>query len=219
MRIEQLAFDFDALMAEDAPPKPGYTGRAPLEFTTDYFTPDEIAEAWAEAVERRGDTWPRRYQLHGWHTGFLDGFVNDQTLGHSFYLVSAELRCDCKFDYRVVADYIDAGRCTCLGSLLYQANCEECRWHAIGGENDVVEAWHDHAWPGWRDLPALPHEHGAHDGAKWSKKAAAWIAANQPAEWQVPGAPIRTWRTPMGTRHVNRRSPWGGYDLSAGVES
>src|SRR5690606_28014897 len=35
-----------------------------------------------------------------------------------------------------------------------------------------------------------------------------------PIEAQFEGAPIITQRSGLGTRHVPRRSPWGGYDLS-----
>lgn len=70
-----------------------------------------------------------------------------------------------------------------------------------------MEAWHDHAMPGWRDLPVRP------SGLK-AAALEAWLDA-YPSGWKRPGAPIRTVRDPHGTRHVPGRSPWGGYDLAA----
>ncbi len=41
--------------------------------------------------------------------------------------------------------------------LRYQANCAPCRWHHLAPDSEaVVEAAHDHAMPGWRDLPVMP---------------------------------------------------------------
>ncbi|WP_240739967.1 DUF6349 family protein [Leucobacter triazinivorans] len=103
------------------------------------------------------------------------------------------------------------------GDLLYQANCEPCGWHSVSNtENDVVEAWHDHGVPGWRELPIIPAQIRVSDGSGGlTKIARAWIAKHYPTHMQIPGAPIITERARYATRHVNGRSPWGGYDIAS----
>lgn len=101
------------------------------------------------------------------------------------------------------------------GGMLEQMVCEPCEWHVIGDENSVIEQWHDHAVPGWRDLPVLPATIRVRDsGSSLSKLAMKWITERYPQHMQVPGAPIITERDSYGTRHVHHYSPWGGYDLS-----
>lgn len=98
---------------------------------------------------------------------------------------------------------------------MYQAICEPCGWNGITDrENDAVEMWHDHALPGWRELPIVPSRQRMIDKDGLSKAAKKWISEHYPPSMQVPGAPIITERRPFGTRHVPGRSPWGGYDLS-----
>ena len=98
---------------------------------------------------------------------------------------------------------------------MYQAICEPCEWNGITDrENDAVEMWHDHALPGWRELPIVPSRLRMMDKDGLSKAAKKWISEHYPKSMQVPGAPIITERRPFGTRHVPGRSPWGGYDLS-----
>jgi hypothetical protein len=78
----------------------------------------------------------------------------------------------------------------------------------------AVEAWHDHAWPGWRDLPILPLTPQTDRTDKGtSKRARAFFEAEYPTEFQQSGAPVITQRSRFGTRHVPNYSPWGGYDL------
>lgn len=198
---------------KDFEPEPVYTGRAPLGFTMDYFTPDELIEAHAFAGRGR-HTWESAITLG------LCGFAP----GHSIHVLSVDLRCRCAFPY-LTSEWEKIGPCQCVGDYLFQANCVECRWHVIGSERDAVELWHDHAWPGWRDLPILPADLAPHGGGLGShamdkagaKRARAWVTANYPPEWQVSGAPVRTERRPMGTRHVPGYSPWDGFDLCAAV--
>lgn len=105
--------------------------------------------------------------------------------------------------------------CTCLGELMYQTICDPCEWHGItDSENDAVEMWHDHALPGWRELPIVSSRLRVMDKDGLSKATKKWIGEHYPKSMQVPGAPIITERRPYGTRHVPDRSPWGGYDLS-----
>lgn len=197
----QLAFDLDALIHEaDVAAAPAWTG-APLHFTTVYHPPAElIAALERSAFEHRHSG---RFGGHNmWHPAITLDHANDPP-GHDLTLLSADLRCDHHEE-----------SCACVGDLIYQAICEGCAWHHIGDEPAVVEAWHDHAWPGWRDLPVVPL-----GLARWDdqtqpvKKLIVWLTEHQPADWQTPGAPILTERG-LGTRHVPRRSPWGGFDLS-----
>lgn len=93
--------------------------------------------------------------------------------------------------------------------------CESCDWHQVNvGENTAVESWHDHAVPGWRELPIVPAHIPLSDGTKLTRTAEAWSSDHYPIEAQFEGAPIITQRSGLGTRHVPGRSPWGGYDLS-----
>lgn len=200
----QLAFDIDTLIHDaDLQAAPPWTGPAPLCFTTDYYTPDELGTAFRRWQFEAGSFGciPRS---HMWHPAITMERANTDTPGHDLTVLTADLRCE---------HYGE--RCQCVGDLIHRAICETCRWHADGTEAHVVAAWHDHAWPGWRHLPVVPTE-----VVKWDdrgrpgKKLAAWIEQNQPTRWQVPGAPIITVRAQHGTRHVPRRSPWGGFDLS-----
>jgi len=197
-----------------------YGGPAPLSFTADYYTPAELLAARAHLSRVLGNGWPRRAPNHTWGLAITLGWCGHAP-GHSLCVLTADLRCACRFPY-TWAEWDEIGPCYCVGDLLYQANCEECRWHTIGSERAVVEAWHDHAWPGWRDLPVVPFElcdrTGGMDPAraldkKGAAKARAWVIEHYPAEWQVSGAPVRTEREPVGSRHVPGYSPWGGFDM------
>ncbi|MGD9429986.1 DUF6349 family protein [Arthrobacter russicus] len=81
-------------------------------------------------------------------------------------------------------------------------------------KNTAVEAWHDHALPGWRRLPIVPARVRVRNDKGLTKQAREWITDHYPASAQVPGAPIITERGEYATRHVPNYSPWGGYDLS-----
>ena len=128
-------------------------------------------------------------------------------------------------DLRCTAGLHDADRaplglgriCQCVGSTTSQMICAACSWHFIGEESAATEAWHDHAFPGWRDLPILPDKlRGQMGTRKMTPKLEEWFEAHYPTEFRVPGAPILTTRGKYGTRHVPNYSPFGGYDLSAG---
>ena len=126
-----------------------------------------------------------------------------------FDLFTADLRCE------PWTDREPHSGCQCVGDLTYQAICEPHRWHLIASdENSAVEAWHDHAFTGWRDLPIVPALFRSIDQPGLSKAAKKWIAENYPTSTQVVGAPVITERSNSGTRHVPGRSPWAGYDIS-----
>lgn len=209
----------------DFEPTPTYEGRAPLNFTRDYFHPDELAEAtrWLR-VEEGMSFGSAAGRIHTWQLGLTTGWcVPEGAADHSMCMLVCDLGC-----FGIDGHGIDYGYrrnyplspdeqlsrptlCTCVGGSIYQAVCSTCEWHHIGvTESEVVEAWHDHAFPGWQELPVAPKDLDP-------KRLAKWAGETYPAEWQVRAAPIRTLRGPYGTRHVPSRSPWGGFDLSAGA--
>lgn len=181
----------------------------PPHFTQEFYTPDHLRDAWRAWTDRHTH-FDSIQRSHMWHQIGLGGYVQ---LGvHSIEVFDAELRPG----FLPGGGYTDPRTiCHGPGDLLYQAICEPCRWHTFGTEPEVVEAWHDHAAPGWRHLPVIPAE--VRDGiqmGKPNKAAMAWIEEHYPSEWQQPGHPILTKRERPGTRHVAGYSPWGGYDLS-----
>ena len=127
-----------------------------------------------------------------------------------FVTMHADLRCTVTYDH--------PRGCSCVGALLHRAQCEPCEWVAVGDENTVVETWHDHAWPGWRDLPVMPLKTGEFPDTH-ARRRQRWASEHQPAAWQAYGAPIRTAREGHATRHVEAKSPWKGYDLAAAEDA
>lgn len=200
MTAAQLTLDFAGTLP--APALPPWTG-TPLRYHTAYATPAEHAAAIERWIEEHG-TFGFIPRSHMWRAQLTARTVD----GHVLQMLQA--------DARRRGDEHDAA----LGSLvpdrlMYQANCEPCRWHVIvESENEAAEAWCDHAFPGWRDLPVMPERIRAQDWTKPGKAAVAWIAEHVPAEWQRPGSPARTARTGIATRHVPGGSPWFGYDMA-----
>ncbi len=104
-----------------------------------------------------------------------------------------------------------AGRCGHDGADVYRGCCLGCDWEGPVrvGENAAVEDACDHAYPGWRALPVLPQVPGGDRAVKtWLEKAKAVY----PPGWIEAGGPVRTARTPPGTRH-HLAPAWGGYDM------
>jgi len=200
--ITQQSFDIDALLHDLAVEQaPAWTG-APLQYTAEYHSPKELDDAW------------RQYQFingifgcvpnsHMWHRAVDSAWTGDgadvAVDGHTAHRFTVDLGCFCKRPY--------GDRCSCVTARLHQIVCDQCRWHQIGTEQHTVEAWHDHSFPGWRQLPVVP-------ATVTGKARLRWIEQHYPATAD-PGFPIRTERSGAGTRHVPGRSPWGGYDLSA----
>ncbi len=206
----------------DFEPKPVYTGIAPLNFTTDYFHPDDLAAAdsWLRDVEglHYGSAVGR---IHTWRKGNSTGWVFREGDGaHDLCLLICCLSC---YGYpthdhdRTRTQGETLRTCSCIQLTLNQAVCTACEWHHIAEtESECVEAWHDHAWPGWRTLPTLPDKlRGKMGTTKMTAKLEDWFEANYPAAFRTPGAPILTDRERHGTRHVPGYSPYGGFDLAA----
>lgn len=207
MTDEQLAFDIEGMLheaaVEDAPEWRG----APLHFTTAYYSPSDLDAAiahWQFLHRLDGSRWDSRM----WHRAIaVPGGVDVGE--HGFDLFTVDLRCD---PWKHPEPHAD---CACVGDLTYMAICEPHAWRVIASdENAAVEGWHDHAFPGWRDLPVVPARLRNTDEIGLSKAARKWVELCYPASMQAVGAPVITERTGIGTRHVPGRSPWGGYDIS-----
>lgn len=167
----------------------------PHQFTvsTD-VTPEELLELSETYQPWATDTFIR---YRGWSPALCNGVNRDST--HPFALFDADLRC---------AHTRDAA-CTCLGGLLARGYCFTCQWWTpiCTDENTAVEAYHDHCWTGWRNLPICAQR-------MTPAGSRAVLPDTYPPEWEIPGAPVRTWRKKYGTRHVPAYSAWGGYDLA-----
>ena len=210
-------------------PKPIYQGRAPLGFTQAYFHPDDLERAHAWEVLERGSFGSAVGAVHTWHAGNLQGWMVPETAEHSMWLGSCSLECFGvgHYPHNIPTEDREAARlaghrlqaCQDVQATLVQAICTVCEWHVIAdsyhGETAVVEAWHDHAFPGWRDLPVIPCDIGTQLGGekKDRARAVAWIEEHYPAGWQREFAPVLSERRSYGTRSVPGRSPWGGYDI------
>lgn len=216
--MSQLSFDIDEMIhAVDVATAPEWTG-APLRFTATYRDPEELTEAFARWVFENG-RFDCLLRSHMWSPSYFLDRANQHTHGHDLRVFSADLRCRCWPNFKgTAAQWAESGRCSCVGGLITHAVCSNCRWHHIGNETQVVEAWHDHAWADWRSLPVVPQKvQRRKDNGAPMPALTRWINENYPDAWQIPGAPILTQRTPPSTRHVPRRSPWGGFDLSAQI--
>lgn len=204
MTAEPTLFEFETFEREAVAATP-WTG-APLAYTTDYHDPADLIAAFERYTAEHGHfaCIPRSHMWHPSITGRDDQPAID---GHELRLFQADARCEEK-DHNHQAAPLP-------GQLLTQGVCGPCRWHSIDrSEQRIVEAWHDHAMPGWRDLPVMPDELARFDSPKHTAAAAAWIAETYPERWQRPGVPIRTTRAQHATRHVPGRSPLGGYDMA-----
>lgn len=204
---EQLTFDIEGMIHDAAvAAAPEWTG-APLHFTTAFYPPSELDAAFEhwQFLHARDSV---RISSRMWHRSITVA-EGGEVSGHGLLLYTADLRCE-RWTH---ADREET--CMCVGELIYQSICGPCEWSAIADrENHAVELWHDHALPGWRDLPIVPSRLRMADKDCLSKSAKKWITEHYPKSMQVPGAPIITERRPYGTRHVPGRSPWGGYDLA-----
>lgn len=170
---------------------------APLSFTVEIHARDEFEKANKRWSFERGNLGarPRSHMWSSW--GYEYGNNRIMTGAHETFMMSADTRCD---HHRQ--------NCACVGSLLYRIYCEGCGYVTAihQNENAAVEDHLDNCWAGWRDLPfitATPKDGG---GYRYS------VPKDYPEAWQVDGAPVRTTRVPMATRHVPGRSPFGGYD-------
>ncbi len=204
---QDALFDLDELRREAVVAAP-WAG-APLGYTTDFHTAAEFAAAMERWIAEHGQ-FGCAVDSHMWTPAAC--YVPPPAVnGHGMVLLNAEGRRAWRDDDPSLPD-----------GMVYQAVCEECRWHAIeASENAAVEAWHDHALPGWRDLPVLPSGLRRCAGGlslsaqrRHDAKVRDWIDANYPPEFVVPGVPVLTMRGGIGIRHVPGGAPTGGYDVA-----
>ncbi|MFF0770911.1 DUF6349 family protein [Nonomuraea wenchangensis] len=95
---------------------------------------------------------------------------------------------------------------------LYRGACLGCDWEGETrpSNGDAVEDAHDHAWPGWRDLPAVKPPKSNY--ARWLVE----VGRAYPPGWLEAGGPIVTVRADSRfSRHLPGKAPGGGYDLAA----
>jgi len=121
--------------------------------------------------------------------------------------------CDCNHAGR---------RCYDVGGLVQRGACYGCIWEGPVRDNTstAVEDAHDHAWPGWRDLPVVsrPPSDDSRGKARQIKLREQWKAdvdAAYPPGWLESGGPIVTERPANARRDVPGGSRHGGYDLAA----
>jgi hypothetical protein len=200
----QMAFDLDVLMREQVAARP-WSG-APLTYTADYYTPAELEAAFDRYVAEHG-RFASYVNSHMWALSMtLKPF---EAGAHSIHLLSADGSCELPEHTHAEGELPGAGVC--------QANCTSCRWHSIHtSENEAVEAWHDHALPGWRELSLVPStltKPGWDMERKSREKVMAWVEEHYPATFLERGSSVRTVRPRYGGRHVPNRSPQGGYDV------
>ena len=139
-------------------------------FTFDILAAEEMDRAW---------TWWRRTNgrfgawllFHQWRVNDLSS--SPLASGHECMTTQAYLGCP-------PSAHTSAGKCSCVGGDVWRTVCPPCGWasEVLTAEQDAVEAWHDHAWPGWRDLPAVECQ-GACPTATWGKQ----LEAVYPAGW------------------------------------
>jgi len=195
---------------------PEWTGVPLGRLTTTYWHPDELDAAWRRWIEVNGH-FNSIFLSRMWHRSYTAprAVIGD----HSTDQYDVDLRCAAGAHQEHRATLGLGKICQCMGGTLTQIICSVCSWHHIGTEHEAIEAWHDHAFPGWRELPVLPAAlRGSMGGTRMTPKVEKWLEANYPESFRIPGAPIRTEREQFGTRHVPGYSPFGGYDLSIGTK-
>ena len=215
--MSQMTFDIDRLLrAVEREALPTWEGMPMFQYTTSYFSP---AEHEAMFARRKLEDYHYTKARHTWGRAMCLDLPGETEDGHTFVAYSADLRCFCSFAYPTVTGFEEGGGCRCVGKLLTKVVCAGCNWHHIGGdETQAVEAWHDHAFPGWRELPVFPAKlRGSMGSRELTPKREDWLEAHYPADFRTPLAPILTDRGQYGTRHVPGYSPLGGFDLWNGV--
>lgn len=151
----QLAlFDVAELEREEARAHLSEWEGAPLRFTTDYYPPAELDAAFEHWCSLNGH-FGLIDRSHMWHR--YSWGRDEVAFGeHSIAVFKASLRAEVPMVSPV------------------QAICEPCQWHHVcGGESEAVEAWHDHAVRGWRELPVMPFEIQVRD----EKASPSWRAS------------------------------------------
>lgn len=175
-------------------------------YETDPDKLDAIHKAWGDAYcGRKGAGWRR---FPGWHES-MTGRNIAKNSPHPSFTYWADL--ECRHWIETTVEQRQRGYCQCVGKgMLYRLYCSGCEWWTPthDGENAAVEAYLDHCWPGWRDLPVLEGKTKGYDYLYT-------YPDGYPEGFKTPGSPIRDCRgqTKWATRHVPGGSPFGGYKV------
>lgn len=189
-----------------------YTGRAPLGYTEEYFTPEELL--YASLYNRRS------FHLRGEVGARLVGLWEPAiTAHHSVYAywepeIGAMVDQGLDMWIHSAVESPDYGLflfdCSHKGGFKSMVICPQLKWHYIGAsEVEVLMAWHDRVWPGWRALPVVA------DARKGSRYPVGKLPEDYPTDWRFPGAPIIEDRWGAVSRAVPGYSPWGGVAFAA----
>lgn len=204
-------FDMDEYAREAVRATPWHG--APLCYTADYHTPQELIEAYDRYIAENG-RFGCAVRSHMWRYQTRAGEQPQASVlrdGHELWTFSADGRCD-EADHHHEDGELPGG-------FMYQAICPPCGWHLIGQETEVVEAWHDHAMPGWRDLPMIPAKIADNTNEKRQRLALdTWLLTHYPTAWQREGSPIITPRRgARGMRAYVVSYPYHGYNFGREV--
>ena len=206
---DQAAGQLDLFAEYEAAEQQRRAAEAPSLFDAShqgYFTRIAALQQWKQDYGNFGC-----YQRsHAWHAE-LTAQAEQPTEACRPTILMADLRCD-HFD----------GDCMCVGDLVYRGACLHCPWEGpVRDEaNLAAEDAHDHAWPGWRDLPIAPRRPESGTNSKHRQALARWtktVTDTYPDQWLESGGPIRTSRRRYGTRHIPNHTGFGGYDLCGEV--
>lgn len=190
------------LLIPDPPPAPIVSNQTRIPdligFTMSITDPDELDKIHREHVNAyRDHVYPNWLPFRGWSQNMTAVNGGGE---HRSYGYTADTRCP---------HFKSDQKCECIGGYYYRIYCAGCDWWTdiYERENGAAEEYLDHCWKGWRNLPPIETTQKANGGYNFK------IPADYPAEWQIPGAPIRGCRgmTKYGTRHVPSGSPWHGY--------
>jgi uncharacterized protein DUF6349 len=167
-----------------------------------YFERLDAADAWVAAH----GNFDSNLRSHAWRPARVspDGRYAAED-AHRPAVLTADLRCH---------DYDE--ECSCVGDLVYRGACLHRNWEGDvrADENTAAEDAHDHAWPGWRDLPIVPRRP---ENQKAQPRSIEAVTDAYPAGRLESGGPIRTARGHYGTRHVPNHTGFGGYDLCGAI--
>ena len=106
------------------------------------------------------------------------------------------------------------GDLTTYDGSRFRGACFDCGWLGpeCGDENSATEVAHDHAFPGWRDLPAI--EPYRYDDQEKRARLAQRLTALYPANWTQRHGPTVTYRDDVALRHVPGGGLFGGYCMA-----
>jgi len=190
----------EALARQRADPAPGLSDSP----ARGYRARQDAFEAWIAEYGSFGS--PARSR--GWHVASTSPVADTPTDRCQPTLLSADLRCQ---------HY--SGGCACVGKPYDRGACLRCPYDGPVRDrgNPAVDDGHDHAWPGWRQLPTVPRapERAGNTTSKTRLAARADpVCETYPAGWLAAGGPIRTLRDRIGGRHAPHHNGLGGDDLA-----